>query len=72
MHAVLTSLRVFVAAGLRPRTPLARAVVATLCVKLCVVVAMRLFVFDGDARVPVDQSVMDSRLLPAAIQDQGN
>ncbi len=72
MHAFLTTLRAFAAAGLRPRTPLARGIAATLAVKLCVVVALRLFVFGGDARVPVDTSVMDGRLLPVAQQDRDN
>lgn len=72
MHAFLATLHAFAAAGLRPRTPLARGIAATLAVKLCVVVALRLFVFGGDARVPVSSSVMDSRLLPAAQQDRDN
>lgn len=72
MHAVLGTLRVFVSAGLRPRSPLARGIAVTLAVKLCVVVAMRLFLFGADERVPVDPSVMDGRLLPVAPQDQGN
>lgn len=66
MHAVLTAFCAFVSAGLRPRTPLARGIVATLAVKLCVVVAMRLFLFGGDDRVAMSQSVMDDRLRPAA------
>lgn len=72
MRAVLTSLRAFAAAGLRPQTPLARGIVLALCVKVCVVVAMRLFLFGGDMRVAVDPSVMDHRLSPVAGQDQGN
>ena len=50
----------------------ARGIAATLAVKLCVVVALRLFVFGGDARVPVNSSVMDDRLLPVAQQDRDN
>jgi hypothetical protein len=72
MHAFLATLRAFVSAGFRPRTPLARGIAATLAVKLCVVVALRLFVFGGDARVPVNSSVMDDRLLPVAQQDRDN
>lgn len=72
MRAVLTTLRAFVAAGLRPKTPLARGIVLALCVKVCVVVAMRLFLFGSDTRVAVDHSVMDDRLTPVSAQDQGN
>lgn len=72
MRAVLASLRAFVSAGLRPRTPLARGIAAALLVKLCVVVALRLFVFGGDDRVKVDSSVMDDRLIPVATRNQEN
>lgn len=72
MRAVLMSLRAFTMAGIRPRSPLARGIAVMLCVKLCVVVAMRLFLFGGDARVPVDPSVMDDRLSPVfADHDRG-
>ena len=72
MRAVLATLRAFVSAGLRPRTPLARGIAAALLVKLCVVIALRLFVFGGDDRVRVDSSVMDDRLIPATVQSQEN
>lgn len=72
MHAFLSAFCAFLSAGLRPRTPLARGIAATLCVKLCVVVAMRLFLFGGENRVVVDPSVMDDRLMPAATQYRGN
>lgn len=41
---------------------LARTIAATLLVKLCVVLAMRLFLFDGDHRPVIDDSVMERRL----------
>lgn len=72
MHAILMSLRAFAVAGLRPRTPLARGIAATLALKLCVVVALRLFVFGGDDRVRVDPSLMDDRLSPAVTESEGN
>ncbi|MFD1626204.1 hypothetical protein [Azospirillum griseum] len=47
--------------------PLARAIAVTLLVKLCVVVAMRLFLFDAAHRPVIDESVMDDRLtVPAS------
>jgi hypothetical protein len=46
--------------------PLARAVTLTLAVKLCVVVAMRLFLFDGAHRPVIDASAMDARLAAPA------
>lgn len=36
MHAVLTSLHAFLSAATRPRTPLARGIIAVLCIKLVV------------------------------------
>lgn len=47
-------------------SPLARAITLTLAVKLCVVVAMRLFLFDGAHRPAIDESVMDDRLIAPA------
>lgn len=50
-------------AGLRAvRSPLARAIAVTLVVKLCVVVAMRVFLFDGAHRPVIDDAVMNHRL----------
>jgi len=55
---ILSSLGDFARAGLRPRTPLAKAIVFTLYVKLAVIVTMRVFLFSGEARVPVsDQTI---------------
>lgn len=72
MRAVLLSLRAFASAGLRPKTPLARGIVTALAVKLCVVVALRLFFFGDDDRVRVDPSVMDGRLSAVVADTQGN
>lgn len=47
-------------------SPLARAITATLLVKLCVVVAMRMFLFDGASRPVVDASAMDRHLTHSA------
>ncbi len=71
MHAVLSSLRAFILSAWRPRTALARGIRVVLCVKLCVVVLMRLFLFGTDDRPMVDQSAMDTRLSPAVLSDTG-
>ncbi|WP_372394156.1 hypothetical protein ABMY26_03960 [Azospirillum sp. HJ39] len=47
-------------------SPLARAITATLLIKLCVVVTMRVFLFDGAHRPVIDASAMDSRLTASA------
>ncbi|WP_114861895.1 hypothetical protein [Azospirillum brasilense] len=48
------------------RAPLARAIATTLVIKLCVVVAMRVFLFDGAHRPVIDESAMDRRLTVSA------
>lgn len=50
VRAVLSSLAAFAAAGLRPRTPLAKAIVAVLVIKLVGITAARLFIFNNDSR----------------------
>ncbi|PGH57192.1 hypothetical protein CRT60_12020 [Azospirillum palustre] len=47
-------------------SPLSRTITATLLVKLCVVVAMRMFLFDGAHRPVVDASAMDRHLTLSA------
>ena len=48
---LLVSLRACVDAGLRPKTPLQRTIVAALCIKLLFVLSMRMFVALDDSRV---------------------
>lgn len=70
MQAVLLTIRDFVAAGLRPRSWLAKAVVAMLCFKLCIVLFMRLFLFNGGMAESIDDSMMSRRLVPPASAHQ--
>lgn len=65
MKAILSSLADFLRAGLRPRTPLAKAITVALAVKLVVVVSMKVFLFSGDARPVVDDAVMDRVIGPS-------
>lgn len=64
-HPLLSSLRAFASAGLRPRTPLARAIVLILCFKLAAVVALRIYLANDEARLKVDEAAV-SRLLGVA------
>ena len=66
MSGLTASLSAFLKAGVRPRTPLARAVVAALVLKLCVVVAMRVFLFGADARPAITEASLTQHLGPAA------
>lgn len=66
MSALGTSFTAFLKAGVRPRTPLARAIVVALSIKLCVVVAMRIFLFGADQRPVVDEASMRRLFAPQA------
>jgi hypothetical protein len=50
---------------LRPKTPLAKAVVFVLCLKLAFVVGLRLFMVSGETRPNVDEAAV-ARLLGVA------
>jgi hypothetical protein len=58
LSAILSSLWAFLAAALRPRTSLARAIVVVLAIKLIGIVGMKVFMFSDDARPVVDASTM--------------
>ncbi len=63
-HPMLSSLAAFASAAVRPRTPLARAIVTVLAVKLVAVLAM--LVFFSTQNAPVDAAVVDRLLGPSA------
>ena len=58
MRAIFSSLGAFVAAGLWPRTPLAKAIVFVLAIKLVAVGAVRVYLATDGARPPVDAAAM--------------
>ncbi len=70
MKAVLRSLADFMMAGLRPRTPLAKAIAVALAIKLVAVVSMKVFWFSGDARPAVDEATMSRVIGPVAPSPQ--
>ena len=58
MRAILSSLGAFVAAGLWPRTPLAKAIVFILVIKLIGIAGIKAFGFPDSAQPRVDASAM--------------
>jgi hypothetical protein len=62
MNAVLSSLAAFLAAGARPPTPLAKAIVLVLVVKLMAIAAIGVFLSSSTGRMVVD-SIAVSRLI---------
>ena len=70
MNAIVSSLGDFIRAGLRPRTPLARAIVALLAFKLVIIVVLKVFVFSGDAQPRIDDKAVARLIGPVAQQSQ--
>lgn len=59
MRAILASLGAFAAAGLWPRTPLAKAIVLVLCIKLIGAATMRIYLTAENVEPVVDAAVME-------------
>lgn len=66
MNAVLSSLAAFLAAGARPPTPLAKAIVLVLVVKLMAIAAIGVFLFSSSGRMVVDSTTV-SRLIGPSV-----
>jgi hypothetical protein len=66
MKAVFLALADFLRAGLRPRTPLATAIVLALAVKLVAIATIWLVWFSGDARPPADAATIAHLTGPTA------
>jgi len=62
MSAVLRTLGVFLASGVRPRSRLARAIVPVLAIKVYIVLLAKFTVFGGENRIEVTPSLMDQRM----------
>lgn len=66
MIAVLSSLAAYLAAGVRPATPLAKAIVLVLMVKLMAIAGAGVFLFSSNERPVVDQNAV-SRLIGPSV-----
>jgi hypothetical protein len=58
LRAILVSLSAFAAAALRPRTPLAKAIMLVLLIKLIGVTAMRIYLTAASVEPTVDAATM--------------
>ncbi|MFZ2067288.1 MAG: hypothetical protein WAV27_15005 [Xanthobacteraceae bacterium] len=58
MRAILSSMGAFLAAGLWPRTPLAKAIVFVLVIKLIGIAGIKAFGFPDSAQPRVDAAAM--------------
>ena len=66
MNAVLSSLAAFLATGARPPTPLAKAIVLVLVVKLVAIAGAGVFLFSSSGRMVVDSTTV-SRLIGPSV-----
>ena len=62
MSAVLSSLIAFLAAGARPRTSLAKAIVLVLAIKLVGIVGIKLFMFPQSAQLTINAATMEQMI----------
>jgi hypothetical protein len=58
LRAVFASFAAFVAAGLRPRTPLAKAIALVLVIKLIAIAGVRIYMVVSDTQPAVDANAM--------------
>jgi hypothetical protein len=71
LKAILSSLGAFLAAALRPQTPLAKAIVAVLVIKLIAVAGIGAFMLAGGGQAPVGAEAMARLLGPSISQQEG-
>jgi hypothetical protein len=64
-HPVLSSIGEFLLSGIRPKTPLAKAIVFVLVLKLAVVASMQVFLLFGAAQPDVNALTISRVLGPA-------
>jgi hypothetical protein len=67
LRAIFSSLALFVSAGIRPRTALAKAIVLVLVLKLIGIAGIKLFMFPDNAQ-PVADAAAVARLVGPSMQ----
>ena len=65
LHAIGTSLAAFAAAAIRPRTPLAKAIVLILVIKLIGIAGIKIVMFPDSAQPAVNAAAMARAIGPA-------
>lgn len=71
LNAVISSLAAFLAAGVRPPTPLAKAIMLVLTLKLLAIVAASIFLFSTNERLSVDPGAISRLIGPAPSLNEG-
>lgn len=67
LNAVLSSLAAYLAAGVRPPTPLAKAIVLVLVVKLMAIVGAGVFLFSSRGLPVVDSNAVSRLIGPVGV-----
>jgi hypothetical protein len=65
LNAVLSSLAAYLDAGVRPPTPLAKAIVLVLVVKLMAIAGAGVFLFSSSGRLVVDSNAVTRLIGPS-------
>jgi hypothetical protein len=69
LRAIFASVAAFISAGIRPRTPLARAILFVLILKLIGIAGIKIFMFPDGAQPVVDGTVMARAIgLPTSLR----
>jgi hypothetical protein len=71
MNAILSSLGDFLAAAVRPQTPLAKAIVAVLVVKVIAIAGIEAFMLAGRGQAPVGAEAIARLLGPTISRQEG-
>jgi hypothetical protein len=71
LNAILSSLGAFLAAALRPQTPLAKAIVAVLVIKLTAIAGIGAFMLAGRGQTPVGAEAMARLIGPSVSPQEG-
>ncbi|MGB5184922.1 MAG: hypothetical protein WBO12_22420 [Xanthobacteraceae bacterium] len=66
MRAIFSSLTAFVSAGVRPATPLAKAIVLVLILKLIGIAGIKVFMFPDNAQPVADAAAVARLVGPSA------
>jgi hypothetical protein len=70
LNVVLSSLSAYLAAVVRPPTPLAKAIVLVLVVKLVVITGAGVFLFSSSGRLVVDSNAVSRLIGPSVSPEQ--
>jgi hypothetical protein len=71
LNAVISSLAAFLAAGARPPTPLAKAIMLVLTLKLLAIAAASIFLFSTNERPTVDPGAVSRLIGPSPSLNEG-